>query len=227
MTMDRPSLKQIGFIMLASVFVTAISLLFQAHIYYTQEVETRDQTLELIERSYLDSTAAAVFYFEAHQLQLISQGLLGLPYIDAVAVSEYVLEDYQPLLETSGDLANLESYEFPLSYVYEGEPRHIGKLTVYSGPGRLQTQMFGALQRTAIFNLFVFMAMAVILWWITHRKLYTSSMERQLQDNSRLLSMAASVARIGGWEVDLESHTVSRSDEVCRIHDMEPGSTVS
>ena len=168
-----------------------------------------------------------MFYFEPHQLELISQGLLELPYIDAVAIYEYALEEYQPLLETNGDRGNLEPIEFPLSHVYEGAPRHIGKLAVYSGPGRLQTQMFEALQRTAIFNLFVFLAMTAIFWWITNRKLYTTSMERQLQDNSRLLSMAASVARIGGWEVDLETQAVSRSDEVCRIHDMEPGSPVS
>lgn len=227
MAMDRLRLKRIAAIILVSVCVTAISLLFQARVYYTQEVKTRDQTLESIERSYVDSTSAAVFYFQSHQLELISQGLLELPYIDSVAIYEYVLGEYQPLLELGSDPGNLEAFEFPLSYVYEGQPRHIGKLTVYSGLGHLQTQIFEGLKRTAIFNLFLLIGMAMTVWWLTGRKLYMSSIERQLQDNSRLLSMAASVARIGGWEVDLKTGAVSRSDEVCRIHEMKPGTTVS
>ena len=225
--MHRRTLKNIGVVILVSVCVTLISLAFQAYIYYQQGVEARDQTLRAIESSYLDATAAAVFYFEQNQLGLISQGLLQLPYVDALAVHERVLGEYQPLLETNGDIARFESFEFPLFHSHEGERRHIGKLTVYSSLDHLQTQMVQGLRRTAAFNLFILLGMAALVWWLSSRMRYLNAVERQLEDNTRLLSMAASVARVGGWEVDLEKGEVSRSDEVCRIHETAPGTNVS
>ncbi|MBK1646633.1 diguanylate cyclase [Thiocapsa imhoffii] len=54
---------------------------------------------------------------------------------------------------------------------------------------------------------------------ITERKLA----ETQLRDRERLIQMAADLARIGGWEVRLDSQYVIWSDEVCRIHEEPPG----
>jgi len=41
--------------------------------------------------------------------------------------------------------------------------------------------------------------------------------------NARLLQMASSVAHVGGWTCDSAHGRVIWSDEVCRIHDMPPG----
>jgi len=51
--------------------------------------------------------------------------------------------------------------------------------------------------------------------------------ERQLDANARLLAIAARAGHIGGWDVDLVQGKVHWSDEVCRIHDMPPGTLVS
>ena len=51
--------------------------------------------------------------------------------------------------------------------------------------------------------------------------------ERQLDYNARLLDIASRSAHIGGWEVDLRSDRVFWSDEVCRIHEMPPGTSVA
>ncbi|EHQ53643.1 PAS/PAC and GAF sensor-containing diguanylate cyclase/phosphodiesterase [Ectothiorhodospira sp. PHS-1] len=219
--------KHFGFIILMSTVVTALILVFQAYVFYQQGVKDRDQALQSVEKSYLDPTAAAVFFFEQEQLNLISGGLVRLPYIDAVSVYEYVLGEYQPLLRTMEDPGDLESFDFALLYDHEGDQRHIGKLTVYSDLRHLRAQVLENLKRTAGFNLLILLGMAVCVWWLTKRAFYLASIKRQLEDNTRLMSMAASVAKIGGWVVDLETDRVYWSDEVCRIHDMPPGSTVS
>jgi diguanylate cyclase (GGDEF)-like protein/PAS domain S-box-containing protein len=43
--------------------------------------------------------------------------------------------------------------------------------------------------------------------------------------NARLLQMAGSVAHVGGWTCDSAHGRVIWSDEVCRMHDMPPGTT--
>ena len=53
------------------------------------------------------------------------------------------------------------------------------------------------------------------------------AIEQQLDDNARLIGMAAAVAHVGGWAVDLKTQRTYWSDEVCRIYDLPPGSTVS
>jgi diguanylate cyclase (GGDEF)-like protein/PAS domain S-box-containing protein len=48
---------------------------------------------------------------------------------------------------------------------------------------------------------------------------------REAQRNARLLKMASAVAHIGGWTYDTAQGRVIWSDEVCRIHEMPPGTT--
>ncbi|RKT44793.1 sensor domain-containing protein [Thiocapsa rosea] len=50
--------------------------------------------------------------------------------------------------------------------------------------------------------------------------------EAKLNDRERLIRMAANLARIGGWDVDLLANRVTWSDEVCRIHEDPPGTVV-
>ncbi|AGA33668.1 diguanylate cyclase/phosphodiesterase (GGDEF & EAL domains) with PAS/PAC sensor(s) [Thioalkalivibrio nitratireducens DSM 14787] len=50
--------------------------------------------------------------------------------------------------------------------------------------------------------------------------------EQRLRASESLVQMAANLARIGGWEVDLEDERAWWSDEVCRIHEMPPGTSI-
>ncbi|EGV20068.1 sensor domain-containing protein [Thiocapsa marina] len=47
-----------------------------------------------------------------------------------------------------------------------------------------------------------------------------------LNERDRLVRMAADLARIGAWDVDLLANRVTWSDEVCRIHEVPPGTVV-
>ncbi|MCG5526319.1 EAL domain-containing protein [Ectothiorhodospira haloalkaliphila] len=52
------------------------------------------------------------------------------------------------------------------------------------------------------------------------------SWAHRLEDSERLMNMAAGLAHVGGWQVDLQTGVVHWSREVCRIHDMPPGTRV-
>ena len=47
--------------------------------------------------------------------------------------------------------------------------------------------------------------------------------EAELEDRTRLMTIAGRAAHIGGWSVDLVTHEVEWSDMVARIHGMPPG----
>lgn len=47
--------------------------------------------------------------------------------------------------------------------------------------------------------------------------------EREAELNERLLNMASAIAHIGGWTYDTAQGRVIWSDEVCRIHEVPPG----
>ncbi|RZJ06788.1 MAG: PAS domain S-box protein, partial [Rubrivivax sp.] len=49
------------------------------------------------------------------------------------------------------------------------------------------------------------------------------STERELRESKALLDRTNRVAGVGGWSVDLLTREVMWSDQICRIHDLEPG----
>ncbi|WP_421856390.1 ATP-binding protein [Oceanicaulis sp.] len=49
--------------------------------------------------------------------------------------------------------------------------------------------------------------------------------QEELQNSRDRLAHVAEIARIGGWEVDLQAMCVHWDDQTCKIHDVEPGFT--
>ena len=58
---------------------------------------------------------------------------------------------------------------------------------------------------------------------VSERKLAESRIER----TTELLRRTGELALIGGWELDLETQQLSWSEQVCRIHEVEPGTSPS
>jgi PAS domain S-box-containing protein len=58
---------------------------------------------------------------------------------------------------------------------------------------------------------------------ITERRL----IEQQLRDHKSVLTMAARLAHVGAWDLDLSNGRVSWSDEVCAIHEVPSGTALS
>ncbi|MDD5628312.1 MAG: PAS domain S-box protein [Elusimicrobia bacterium] len=61
--------------------------------------------------------------------------------------------------------------------------------------------------------------MAGIVQDITERK----QTDQALKDSLRLLNSTGEMARVGGWELDLATSELFWTEEVCRIHGVEPG----
>jgi len=55
----------------------------------------------------------------------------------------------------------------------------------------------------------------------------TKQAEKQLQRNETLLNTTQKLARIGGWEIDLKNNQIFWTDEVYRIHDLQPNKFMS
>ncbi|WP_373184696.1 PAS domain S-box protein [Halopseudomonas sp.] len=51
-------------------------------------------------------------------------------------------------------------------------------------------------------------------------------MEKVFEQHRTLFEIAGSIARIGGWIIDLQNNKVILSDEVCAIHQIPPGSVI-
>jgi len=66
-------------------------------------------------------------------------------------------------------------------------------------------------------------ARVVLVTDITERR----QAELRGRESARLAEMASTLARMGGWDVDLTQRTIHLSDEVCRIHEVPPGTTLS
>jgi len=66
-----------------------------------------------------------------------------------------------------------------------------------------------------------------LLYSIVHDITERRETERRLQRTQNLLRIASSAGRVGGWEVDVSADRVFWSDEVCRIHGLPVGTTVS
>jgi PAS domain S-box-containing protein len=58
---------------------------------------------------------------------------------------------------------------------------------------------------------------------VTERKIAEAS----LREKDALLHEMSSIAKIGAWSLDVENHRVALTDEVVRIHDLEPGEAAS
>ncbi len=59
----------------------------------------------------------------------------------------------------------------------------------------------------------------------TWAKIEQRAAEAKLGQNEALIRIAGQTARLGGWSLDLTSHRVSWSDEVCAIHEVPKGTS--
>ncbi|MBK1672151.1 hypothetical protein CKO35_02315 [Ectothiorhodospira shaposhnikovii] len=66
-----------------------------------------------------------------------------------------------------------------------------------------------------------------LLYSIIHDTTEKVLTQKKLGETESLMRMASTLARLGGWQADLANGMVYWSDEVCRIHDMPHGTTVS
>jgi len=122
--------RQLGAILLFSSLITLLSTGIQLYLDYQRDVNAIEGRLDEIEHSYLGSLAGSLWNLDSNQLQVQLDGMLRLPDMQALEVSEATPDVARPLVIRAGDrhLRATVSREYPLVYDDHGRPRIIGKL---------------------------------------------------------------------------------------------------
>ena len=119
-----------GVLLFSSVVTLALTAL-QLYLDYEREVGVIETRLDEIGRSYPDSLGESLWNLDQNQLELQLKGILRLPDVQAVEISE-IASRPNPVRVTFGQRAarSVIAREYPLDYVMQGARRQIGVLYV-------------------------------------------------------------------------------------------------
>ena len=160
--------------------IVAVSLVFsvgattyQVYTQFARGREARDEVLQTVRRSYLRPLAAALFFFDEPQLELLTEGATLLPYVDAVGVTEYRGEER---VEVASDGApesqNGARHVYPLVHEYDGTQREIGELWVVTSLEELRQELAEQAVLTAVSNLLSILGFAVVVLILAQRMIF-------------------------------------------------------
>jgi len=130
---QRLSLTLFIYVLIASLFFTALSTVFQLILTYREEVAQIKRNVDFVEESYLPSIANSLFILDEDQLLIQLKGVLQLPGIEYCEVNEEaeagVFKVYVGNPEGRKDLIQT----FPLQYQTRGQrPSTIGQLIIHA-----------------------------------------------------------------------------------------------
>lgn len=120
------------YIIIFSSFVTLIATSFQLFTDYKRDVDIIHSRLNDIESGYLASISASLWNLDIKQLELLLDGIIHLPDIQAVEIHEKTEHFSNPLYLSRGAKSQGKALirKFPITYVVGLESREIGSLTV-------------------------------------------------------------------------------------------------
>jgi two-component sensor histidine kinase len=171
----RLALRHLLAIVVVSIVFSSGALLYQVRSQYVRGIEERDVVLQSIEESYVPPVAAALFFYENRQLQLLSEGIVLLPYVEAVTVLERRSDETVPVTAVgnagSAD-ADATATEYPLTYEYDGDSREIGVLRVTTSMTRVREQILARIRTTTAASLVAIVAFAVVVLLIVQRMVF-------------------------------------------------------
>src|SRR3984893_3579412 len=124
-------LRLLAAVLLFSSIVTLTLTALQLYLDYDREVSVIETRLDEIGRSYLGSLGESLWSLDQNQLQLQLNGILRLPDIRAVEISE-IADRPNPIHIAVGkrDPRSVITRQYPLDYVTQGVKRQIGVLYV-------------------------------------------------------------------------------------------------
>src|SRR6185295_9013959 len=124
-------LRLVAAVLLFSSIVTLTLTALQLYLDYDREVSSIETRLDEIGRSYFGSIGESLWNLDQNQLELQLNGILRLPDIQAVEVSE-VADRPNPSRVAVGKRGpgSIITRLYPLDYVVQGAKRQIGVLYV-------------------------------------------------------------------------------------------------
>ncbi len=124
-------LRLLAAVLLFSSVVTLTLTALQLYLDYDREVSVIETRLDEIGRSYFGSIGESLWNLDQNQLELQLNGILRLPDIQAVEISE-IADRPNPIRVAVGkrDPRSVIIRQYPLDYVTQGVKRRIGVLYV-------------------------------------------------------------------------------------------------
>src|SRR5260370_20351133 len=135
-------LRLLAAVLLFSSIVTLTLTALQLYLDYDREVSVIETRLDEIGRSYLGSIGDSLWNLDQNQLQLQLNGILRLPDIQAVEISE-IADRPNPIRVAVGERSprSVIARRYPLDYVMQGATRQIGVLYVEATLGEVYRQL--------------------------------------------------------------------------------------
>lgn len=145
---QRIGLRLLAFIVLFSSMVTLVSTVLQLYLDYRQQVDSIEERLNEIEKSYAGSLAAGLWNVDADQLRLQLGGIVRLGDMRAAEVREAANGAAKPLVVSAGQrqARSVLVREIPLIYVSQGAAHPIGTFRLEA----TLEDVYGRLINTAI-----------------------------------------------------------------------------
>lgn len=164
---NRLALRHLITIVLVSVLFSLVALAVQVRTQYTREVAARDDVLHMIGESYRRPVAAGVFFFDYQQLELLVEGILLLPYVEAVMIVENRPGDPHTIVSV-GDPDSPEgtTHLYPLEYEHNGVTRHVGNLlvvTCFHAVRQRTMEQLAAIAATSLLQVFTFALVVLVV----------------------------------------------------------------
>lgn len=164
-------------IILFSSLVTLIATLLQLYLDYHRDVSTINNRLDEIESSYLGSIAAGLWNLDTDQLNLQLDGIMALPDIQAVAITESEASLANPLVLSRGEISEdlVIQRTYPILYGEGDSQKILGSLfvqvTLKEVIQRLVDKLVVILLSQGVKTFLVSLFILYIFYWLVTRHL--------------------------------------------------------
>lgn len=171
------ALRSLLAIIVVSLVFTAASAILQLRSRYRRGLDERQEIIDIIDDSYREAVASALFFFDDTQLQLLVQGISLLPYVEAVEIRE--LQSGEPVTVLRNEAAGVsdadagsELHEYRLFHSHDNYRREIGTLLVTTSLERFHAQLADQVRIIVVSNLLQIFGFAFVTLLILRRMVF-------------------------------------------------------
>lgn len=167
--LSRLALRHLLAIVVVAICFVALTLAFQVRALHARGVRSRDEILHMIHESYVPPVAAALFFFDDHQMELLTEGIVLLQFVRSVRVYEKREGEFVPIIAAgTAESGNGEKSRYPLIHRYDGEAREIGALIVTTSLAGLRGQVLEQIRFVGIASVFMIFGFAFVVLVVAH-----------------------------------------------------------
>lgn len=170
---SKLAFKHVIAIIAVSIVFSFIATLYQGIIQYRRGIEAQENVVNMIEESYVPAVSAGVFFFDDHQLQLLMEGILLLPYIEYAEIVESFADQSQVIMTMGeSEVQNSMTHTFPLIHEYEGHSREIGELRVVMSLSEVHQYLREQIFVAVIADILKIVGFAFFIVIVAHKMLF-------------------------------------------------------